>query len=107
MASGLIPGMGANVPRGVGAIGRDYNIQLDKVEKYRQQGTWTEEDEKEWAKKKPFLCEICGDRVSSKVNTHIHKIRKKQPRERYIIFHFYIPLISLLTHQGSIICSFL
>lgn len=64
---GIIPDMASMANRGLGSIGRDYNIQLDKVEKYRREGTWTEADESEWAKKKPFPCEICGDRVSSRV----------------------------------------
>ena len=67
LTPGMPGSMGPPTSIGIGAAGRDYNIQLDKVEKYRQQGTWTEEDERQWARRKPFPCEICGDRVSSRV----------------------------------------
>ncbi|KAF3917115.1 hypothetical protein ABW20_dc0105838 [Dactylellina cionopaga] len=69
--------------RGIGSIGRDYNIQLDKVEKYRREGTWTEADELEWAKKKPFPCEICGDRVSSRANLNRHIKTRHYPHQEH------------------------
>ncbi|KAF3931557.1 hypothetical protein ABW19_dt0208372 [Dactylella cylindrospora] len=77
------PDMASMANRGLGSIGRDYNIQLDKVEKYRREGTWTEADEIEWAKKKPFPCEICGDRVSSRANLNRHIKTRHYPHQEH------------------------
>ncbi|KAK6542064.1 hypothetical protein TWF694_007835 [Orbilia ellipsospora] len=77
------PDMASMGNRGMGSIGRDYNIQLDKVEKYRREGTWTEADELEWAKKKPFPCEICGDRVSSRANLNRHIKTRHYPHQEH------------------------
>ncbi|KAF3910336.1 hypothetical protein ABW21_db0208806 [Orbilia brochopaga] len=77
------PDMASMANRGIGSIGRDYNIQLDKVEKYRREGTWTETDEMEWAKKKPFPCEICGDRVSSRANLNRHIKTRHYPHQEH------------------------
>ncbi|KAF3080652.1 hypothetical protein TWF569_011836 [Orbilia oligospora] len=77
------PDMASMANRGMGTMGRDYNIQLDKVEKYRREGTWTEADEIEWAKKKPFPCEICGDRVSSRANLNRHIKTRHYPHQEH------------------------
>ncbi|EPS42804.1 hypothetical protein H072_3108 [Dactylellina haptotyla CBS 200.50] len=77
------PDMASMGNRGMGSIGRDYNIQLDKVEKYRREGTWTDADELEWAKKKPFPCEICGDRVSSRANLNRHIKTRHYPHQEH------------------------
>ncbi|KAK6353850.1 hypothetical protein TWF730_008273 [Orbilia blumenaviensis] len=77
------PDMASLANRGMGTMGRDYNIQLDKVEKYRREGTWTDTDEMEWAKKKPFPCEICGDRVSSRANLNRHIKTRHYPHQEH------------------------
>lgn len=46
---------------------RYIDININDVRNERARGKWTEEDEKLWRSTKPYECEICGERGSTRV----------------------------------------
>ena len=44
------------------------DIQLKDVLEERARGNWTEEDEREWRRTKPYECETCNERSSTRVS---------------------------------------
>lgn len=67
---------GASGSRSVGSgtvsqalrLRRWIDIQLKDVLEERARGTWTDEDEKEWRRTKPYECETCNERSSTRVS---------------------------------------
>jgi hypothetical protein len=47
---------------------RYIDININDVRNERARGKWTEEDERKWRSTKPYECEICGERGSTRVS---------------------------------------
>jgi len=46
---------------------RYIDININDVRNERARGKWTEEDDRMWKRTKPYECEICGERGSTRV----------------------------------------
>lgn len=46
---------------------RYIDININDVRNERARGKWTEDDDKMWKRTKPYECEICGERGSTRV----------------------------------------
>ncbi|PUU79185.1 fungal-specific transcription factor domain-domain-containing protein [Tuber borchii] len=57
------------------------DIQLKDVLEERARGNWTEEDEREWRRTKPYECETCNERSSTRYNNNRHKLNKHSTKK--------------------------
>lgn len=51
---------------------RYIDININDVRNERARGKWTEEDDRMWKRTKPYECEICGERGSTRVSLFSH-----------------------------------
>ncbi|RPB28171.1 hypothetical protein L211DRAFT_362771 [Terfezia boudieri ATCC MYA-4762] len=57
---------------------RYIDININDVRNERARGKWTEEDDRMWKRTKPYECEICGERGSTRYNIeNRHKVNQE------------------------------
>ncbi|KAF8445490.1 fungal-specific transcription factor domain-containing protein [Terfezia claveryi] len=61
---------------------RYIDININDVRNERARGKWTEEDDRMWKRTKPYECEICGERGSTRYNIeNRHKVNRHSPQK--------------------------
>jgi len=83
-------GSGAGAVSQALRLRRWIDIQLKDVLEEKARGNWTEEDEREWRRTKPYECETCNERSSTRVSQSSDSRETVQPthpeRKKTLLF---------------------